>query len=67
LQVKATRKGDGQDIMILDKSGICSGATGIASTAFNGGLFTPLMDVPTHHFHQWFLSRLEQNTTRAVS
>jgi choline monooxygenase len=40
---------------------------GRASPAFDGGLFTPLMDVPTHHFHQWFLSRLKQNTTRAVS
>ena len=40
---------------------------GRASPAFDGGLFTPLMDVPTHHFHQWFLSRLEQNTTRVVS
>ena len=28
---------------------------GRASPAFDGGLFTPLMDVPTHHFHQWFL------------
>jgi choline monooxygenase len=40
---------------------------GRASPAFDGGLFTPLMDVPTHHFHQWFLSRLQKNTTRAVS
>ncbi|GIR82577.1 MAG: hypothetical protein CM15mP84_03250 [Cellvibrionales bacterium] len=40
---------------------------GRASPAFDGGLFTPLMDVPTHHFHQWFLSRRERNTTRAVS
>jgi choline monooxygenase len=40
---------------------------GRASPAFDGGLFTPLMDVPTHHFHQWFLSRFERNTTRAVS
>ena len=40
---------------------------GRASPAFDGGLFTPLMDVPTHHFHQWFLARLEKNTTRAVS
>ncbi len=40
---------------------------GRASPAFDGGLFTPLMNVPTHHFHQWFLARLEQNTTRAVS
>ena len=40
---------------------------GRASPAFDGGLFTPLMDVPTHHFHQWFRSRLQKNTTRAVS
>ena len=40
---------------------------GRASPAFDGGLFTPLMDVPTHHFHQWLLSRFERNTTRAVS
>jgi choline monooxygenase len=40
---------------------------GRASPAFDGGLFTPLMDIPTHHFHQWFLSRLEKNTTRAVN
>ena len=40
---------------------------GRASPAFDGGLFTPLMDVPTHHFHQWFLMRQEKNTTRAVS
>ena len=30
LQLKATGKGDGHNIIILDKSGICSGATGIA-------------------------------------
>lgn len=40
---------------------------GRASPAFDGGQFTPLMDVPTHHFHQWFLTRLEKSTTRAVS
>jgi choline monooxygenase len=40
---------------------------GRASPAFDGGLFTPLMDIPTHHFHQWFLSRLGKNTTRAVN
>jgi choline monooxygenase len=40
---------------------------GRASPAFDGGLFSPLMDIPTHHFHQWFLSRLGKNTTRAVN
>ena len=32
---------------------------GRASPAFDGGLFTPLMDIPTHHFHQW----LQQGVT----
>ena len=35
---------------------------GRASPAFDGGLFTPLMDVPTHHFHQWFLKRKQRNS-----
>ena len=39
---------------------------GRASPAFDGGLFTPLMDVPTHHFHQWFIERREESATRAV-
>ena len=51
-----------EDISVVE--GMQRGRT---SPAFDGGLFTPLMDVPTHHFHQWFLSRLEKNTTRAVS
>ena len=51
-----------EDISVVE--GMQRGRT---SPAFDGGLFTPLMDVPTHHFHQWFLSRLETNTTRAVS
>ena len=23
------------------------------STAFDGGRFSPVLDVPTHHFHRW--------------
>ena len=38
---------------------------GRASPAFDGGLFTPLMDVPTHHFHQWFLKRKQRNSDDA--
>jgi choline monooxygenase len=38
---------------------------GRASPAFDGGLFTPLMDVPTHHFHQWFLQRKQRNSDDA--
>jgi choline monooxygenase len=28
------------------------------SSAFNGGLFTPIMDKPSHHFSQWVANRL---------
>ena len=55
------------DVFAEDISVVEGMQRGRASPAFDGGLFTPLMDVPTHHFHQWFLSRLEKNTTRAVS
>ena len=55
------------DVFAEDISVVEGMQRGRASPAFDGGLFTPLMDVPTHHFHQWFLSRLDKNTTRAVS
>ena len=32
---------------------------GRASPGFTGGVFSPLMDIPTAHFHQWFASRLD--------
>ena len=32
---------------------------GRASPRFTGGVFSPLMDIPTAHFHQWFASRLD--------
>lgn len=31
---------------------------GRASPAFQGGVFSPVMDAPTHHFHQWVARRL---------
>lgn len=31
---------------------------GRASPAFAGGVFSPVMDEPTHHFHQWVARRL---------
>ena len=43
LQLKATGKGDGHDIIILDKSGICSGATGIACGVIRNNYFQPAM------------------------
>ena len=31
---------------------------GRLSPAFDGGVFSPVMDEPTHHFHQWVARRL---------
>ena len=31
---------------------------GRASSAFDGGRFSPVMDTPTFHFHQWVAGRL---------
>ncbi|MFN4764789.1 RHO alpha subunit C-terminal catalytic domain-containing protein, partial [Gillisia sp. Q332] len=31
---------------------------GRASTAFTGGVFSPVMDGPTHCFHQWMAKAL---------
>ena len=31
---------------------------GRLSPAFRGGVFSPVMDEPTHHFHQWVARRL---------
>jgi glycine/D-amino acid oxidase-like deaminating enzyme len=43
LQLKATDKGDRRDIIIVDKSGICSGATGIACGVIRNNYFQPAM------------------------
>lgn len=32
---------------------------GRASPAFNGGVFSPALDAPTHQFHRWFVRRLQ--------
>ncbi|NKC10858.1 MAG: Rieske 2Fe-2S domain-containing protein [Gammaproteobacteria bacterium] len=31
---------------------------GRASSAFDGGVFSPVMDNPTHHFHRWVAARM---------
>ena len=31
---------------------------GRASPAYQGGVFSPVQDIPTHHFHQWVARRL---------
>lgn len=33
------------------------------SPGFSGGLFSPVMDVPSHHFHQWVAERYSASTT----
>lgn len=32
---------------------------GRQSPGFQGGVFSPVMDVPTHHFHRWFAQQLQ--------
>lgn len=32
------------------------------SPGFSGGIFSPVMDVPSHHFHQWVAQRYKQST-----
>jgi len=34
---------------------------GRASPGFTGGVFSPLMDIPTAHFHGWFAERFANN------
>ena len=54
LQLKATGKGDGHDIIILDKSGICSGATGIACGVIRNNYFQPAMrELMAHSVNIW--------------
>ena len=54
LQLKATGKGDGRDIVILDKSGICSGATGIACGVIRNNYFQPAMrELMAHSVNIW--------------
>ncbi|MCS4505988.1 aromatic ring-hydroxylating dioxygenase subunit alpha [Arhodomonas aquaeolei] len=31
---------------------------GRSSPAFSGGVFSPVMDIPTHHFHRWVAGRM---------
>ena len=37
---------------------------GRASPGYEGGVFSPVMDVPTHHFHRWVAARLASDRTR---
>ncbi|MDZ7748007.1 MAG: aromatic ring-hydroxylating dioxygenase subunit alpha [Halofilum sp. (in: g-proteobacteria)] len=39
---------------------------GRASPAYGGGVFSPVQDIPTHHFHQWVARRLVPASVHAA-
>ncbi|MEK9990124.1 MAG: FAD-dependent oxidoreductase, partial [Halieaceae bacterium] len=54
LELKATGKGDGRDILIIDKTGICAGATGIACGVIRNNYFQPAMrELMAHSVRIW--------------
>ena len=54
LELKAKGKGNGKDIIILDKSGICAGATGIACGVIRNNYFQPAMrELMAHSVKVW--------------
>ena len=54
---------DGWRQVFLEDVSVCEGMQqGRASPAFDGGAFSPALDVPTHHFHKWVSNRLPVET-----
>lgn len=54
LELKAKGKGSGQDILVLDKSGISAGATGIACGVIRNNYFQPAMrELMAHSVSVW--------------
>lgn len=55
LELKSTGKGDGRDIVVLEKGGsICSGATGIACGVIRNNYFQPAMrELMAHSVKVW--------------
>ena len=54
LELKATGKGDGRDILVVDKSGIASGASGIACGVIRNNYFQPAMrELMAHCVEVW--------------
>ncbi len=51
---KAWRQVFGEDVWAVEGM-----QRGRRSPAFNGGVFSSVMDVPTHTFHKWLATRLE--------
>lgn len=54
LALAASRKGSGADIVIIDKTGICAGATGIACGVIRNNYFQPAMrELMAHSVGIW--------------
>jgi len=54
LELKARGKGSGADIIVLDKSGICAGATGIACGVIRNNYYQPAMrELMAHSVGVW--------------
>ncbi|HCH24484.1 MAG TPA: monomeric sarcosine oxidase [Oceanospirillaceae bacterium] len=54
LELKARGKGDGRDIIILDKAGIAAGATGIACGVVRNNYYQPAMrELMAHSVEVW--------------
>ncbi|MGB0495327.1 MAG: NAD(P)/FAD-dependent oxidoreductase [Kangiellaceae bacterium] len=54
LELKSTGKGSGREILVLDKSGISSGATGIACGVIRNNYFQPAMrELMKHSVEVW--------------
>jgi len=54
LELKARGKGSGADIIVLDKSGICAGATGIACGVIRNNYYQPAMrELMAHSVNVW--------------
>lgn len=54
LELKATGKGSGQDILVLDKNGVASGASGIACGVVRNNYYQPAMrELMAHSVDVW--------------
>jgi choline monooxygenase len=50
-----------REVFIEDLDPVEGMQRGRASSAFDGGAFSPALDTATHHFHKWVASRLMDN------
>jgi len=54
--------------VFLEDLGVVQGMhLGRASPSYSGGVFSPVMETPTHHFHNWIAERMYQPHTIPVS